>query len=133
MESLCPFHPKGKHVAKDCFTLKKYIEEHSKHPARDQDGSDQNKDHQQDGPAFPNPESQLNMIYGGLAAYESKWKQKLTAREINAIMLVTPKYINWSEVPITFDRSDHPDNIPHPGRYPLVLDPIIRTVKLNRV
>src|SRR5436190_13780218 len=23
MESPCPFHPKGKHVVKDCFTLKK--------------------------------------------------------------------------------------------------------------
>src|SRR5438128_1902498 len=45
----------------------------------------------------------------------------------------SPKYFKWSEAPITFDRSDHPDNIPHPGRYPLVLDPIVRTVKLNRV
>src|SRR6266540_6999955 len=24
-------------------------------------------------------------------------------------------------------------HVPHPGRYPLVLDPIIRTIKLNRV
>src|SRR5207244_2233812 len=43
MESLCPFHPKGKHAAKDCFTLKKYVEEHSKHPARNQNGSDRNQ------------------------------------------------------------------------------------------
>src|SRR5438132_7493341 len=48
-------------------------------------------------------------------------------------MPVTPKYLKWSEVPITFDRSDHPNNIPHPGHYPLVLDPIVQTVKLNRV
>src|SRR5438132_12567237 len=73
------------------------------------------------------------MIYGGSAAYESKRKQKLTARQINAIIPVTPKYLKWSEVPITFNRSDHPDNIPHPDHYPLVLDPIVRTVKLNRV
>src|SRR5438128_2482699 len=82
---------------------------------------------------FPDPKHQLNMIFGGSAAYESKRKQKLTAREINAVMPVTPKYLKWSELPITFDRSDHLDNIPHPGRYPLVLDPIVRTVKLNRV
>src|SRR5437763_2963351 len=73
------------------------------------------------------------MIFGGSAAYESKRKQKLTAREINAVIPVTPKYLKWLEAPITFDQSDHPDNIPYPGRYPLVLDPIIRTVKLNRV
>ena len=65
------------------------------------------------------------MIYG-----ESK---KLTAREINAVMPVTPKYLKWLEAPTTFDQSDHLDNIPHPGRYPLVLDPIVWTVKLNRV
>ena len=73
------------------------------------------------------------MIYGGSAAYESKRKQKLTTREINAVIPITPKYLKWSEAPITFNRSDHPDNNPHPGRYPLVLDPIIRTIKLNRV
>src|SRR5438128_1852133 len=82
---------------------------------------------------IPDPEQQLNMIYGGPAAYESKRKQKLTTREINAVIPITPKYLKWSEAPITFDRSDHPNNIPHPGRYPLVLDPIVRTVKLNRV
>ena len=59
--------------------------------------------------------------------------QKLTAQEINAITPATPKYLKWSEAPITFGRADHPNHVPHPGCYPLVLDPIIRTVKLNRV
>src|SRR5437762_10343912 len=72
------------------------------------------------------------MIYGGSDAHESKRKQKLTAREINAITPATPKYLKWSEAPITFSRADHPDHVPHPERYPLVLDPIVRTVKLNR-
>src|SRR6266508_2411235 len=44
MESPCPFHPKGKHTAKDCFTLKKYVEKHSRRPACNQDDSDRNKD-----------------------------------------------------------------------------------------
>src|SRR5438128_6249761 len=82
---------------------------------------------------IPDPEQQLNMIYGGSAAYESKRKQKLTAREINVVHPVTPKYLKWSEVPITFGRADHPDHVPYPGRYPLVLDPIVRSIKLNRV
>ena len=42
MESPCPFHPKGKHAAKDCFALKSYVEEHSKHSA--QDAPDRNQD-----------------------------------------------------------------------------------------
>src|SRR6266542_2939475 len=131
MDATCPFHPKGKHEAKDCYSLQDYIKEHIKDPA--QGAPDRNQDQQQGGPAFPDPEHQLNMIFGGSAAYESKRKQKLIAREINAVTLATPKYLKWSEVPITFGRADHPDHVPHPGRYPLVLDPIVRTVKLNRV
>src|SRR5438128_2806505 len=73
------------------------------------------------------------MIYGGTDAYESKCKQKLIAREINAITPATPKYLKWSKTPITFGRADHPDHVPHPGRYALVLDPIVRIVRLNRV
>src|SRR5438128_10998563 len=73
------------------------------------------------------------MIFEGSAAYESKRKQKLVAREINALTPAMPKYLKWSELLITFNRSDHPESVPHPGRYPLVLDPIIRTVKLNRI
>jgi hypothetical protein len=44
-----------------------------------------------------------------------------------------PKYLKWLEVPITFDRSDHSNFIPKPGRYPLIVSPIIKDVKLNRV
>src|SRR5438128_10771740 len=65
MESTCPFHPQGKHLAKDCYSLKDYVEKHSKGPTRDQDGPDRNPSHQASGPVFPDPEHQLNMIYGG--------------------------------------------------------------------
>jgi hypothetical protein len=34
----------------------------------------------------------------------------------------TPEYLNWSEHPIGFDRSDHPPKIPHPGHHALVLE-----------
>lgn len=44
----------------------------------------------------------------------------------------TPQYMRWSEVPITFDRSDHPDFEPKPGRYPLVLAPTVNKVRLRR-
>jgi hypothetical protein len=44
-----------------------------------------------------------------------------------------PESLKWSEVLITFDYSDHPDFIPKLGQYPLILSPIIKDVKLNRV
>src|SRR5947207_13664933 len=113
--------------------MRNYVDKHSNRPARNQDEPDRSPGHQPDGPVFPVPEHQLNMIYGGTEAYESKRKQKLIAREINAVTPATPKYLKWSEVPITFDRTDHLDRVPHPGRYLLVLDPIIPTLKLNRL
>ena len=112
MDATCPFHPKGKHAAKDCYSLQDYIKEHIKDPA--QGALDQNQDQQQGGPAFPDLEHQLNMIFGGSVASESKRKQKLAAREINALTPATPKYLRWSELPITFDRSDHPGSVPYP-------------------
>src|SRR5438105_6521935 len=83
MESGCPFHPKGKPSAKDCYTLRDYVEKHSKCPARNQGGPDMSPGHQPDGPVFPVPEHQLNMIYGGTEAYESKRKQKPDGLQAN--------------------------------------------------
>jgi hypothetical protein len=60
-------------------------------------------------------------------------KQKLTAREIMAVSPTTLEYLKWSEISITFDRSDHLDFIQKSGRYPLIVSPIVKDVKLNRV
>jgi hypothetical protein len=45
----------------------------------------------------------------------------------------TPTFLRWSRSVITFDHSDHLDNVPHPGRYPLVVDPIIDKKHLSKV
>jgi hypothetical protein len=82
---------------------------------------------------FPEAHKEVNYIFGGPGSYEPKRKQKLIAREVLAVGLTTPKYLRWSEVPITFHCGDHPDFIPKPGRYPLVVCPIVWDVKLNRV
>ena len=37
--------------------------------------------------------------------------------------LATPPFLRWPESAITFDRTDHPDTVPHPRRYSLVVDP----------
>ena len=34
---------------------------------------------------------------------------------------------------ITFDKKDHPDHIPQPGCFPLVVDPIIGKTSLSHV
>jgi hypothetical protein len=50
-----------------------------------------------------------------------------------AVSPATPEYLKWSEVPITFDHSDHPDFVLKPRRYPLIVCFIIKNVKLNGV
>jgi hypothetical protein len=45
----------------------------------------------------------------------------------------TPTFLQWSRSPITFDRSDHPNSVPHLGRYPLVVDPIVDKKHLSKV
>jgi hypothetical protein len=46
---------------------------------------------------------------------------------------VTPLFLDWSETAITFDRDDHPDYVPNPRVYPLVVDPIIANTRLTKV
>jgi hypothetical protein len=50
-----------------------------------------------------------------------------------AVSPATPEYLKWSEEPITFDRSDRLDFVPKLVLYPLIVFPIIKDVKLNRV
>jgi hypothetical protein len=68
-----------------------------------------------------------------LGSYESRKKQKLIAREVMAVSPATPEYLKWSEVSITFDCNNHSDFVPKPGRYPLIVSPIIKDVNLNQV
>jgi hypothetical protein len=42
-------------------------------------------------------------------------------------------YLKWSEIPITFDRSDQQGFIPKLGWYPLIVCPIVNDVQLSRV
>jgi hypothetical protein len=42
-------------------------------------------------------------------------------------------YLDWSDKPITFDQGNHPDRVPSPGKYPLVVDPVIGNVRLTKV
>jgi hypothetical protein len=82
---------------------------------------------------FPKAHKEVNYVYRGPDSYESRQKQKLIVQEVMAVSPFTPEYLKWSKVPITFNRSDHPVFVPKPRRYPLIVCPIIKDVKLNRV
>jgi hypothetical protein len=44
-----------------------------------------------------------------------------------------PSFLDWSEEAITFSREDHPNRIPNPGQYPLVIDPVIDNAWFSKV
>ena len=45
----------------------------------------------------------------------------------------SPSFLRWLESPITFDQRDHPSHVTRLGRYPLVIDPIVRKKCLTKV
>jgi hypothetical protein len=73
------------------------------------------------------------MIYGGQVANASARHRKQEHREVCSVRVVAPVYLDWSDKPITFDQGNHPDCVPSPGRYPLVVDPIIGNARLTKV
>jgi hypothetical protein len=44
-----------------------------------------------------------------------------------------PSFLDWSEEAITFSRKDHPNHIPNPGQYPLVVDPVISNSQFSKM
>ena len=73
------------------------------------------------------------MIYGGQAANASARHRKQERREVCSVKVAAPVYLDWSDKPITFDQGDHPDCVPSPGKYPLVVDPVIDNTRLTKV
>jgi hypothetical protein len=47
--------------------------------------------------------------------------------------VATPSHLKWSEVPMTFDRKDHPDTVPQPGSYPLVIATLFKSRRIHKV
>ena len=54
-------------------------------------------------------------------------------REACVSKTAIPSFLSWSESPITFDHRDHPSHIARRGRYPLIVDPIVRKKHLTKV
>jgi hypothetical protein len=59
--------------------------------------------------------------------------RKQEHREVCSVKVAAPVYLDWSDKPITFDHDDHPDRVPSPWKYPLVVDPVIGNVRLTKV
>jgi hypothetical protein len=70
---------------------------------------------------------------GEQVANASARHRKQERWEVCSMKVAVPVYLDWSDKPITFDQGDHPDYVPSPGRYPLVVDPVISNARLTKV
>jgi hypothetical protein len=128
----CPYHQGPvKHTLEECVMLRRYFHKVGP-PAEDSKGHDNNKKEGDNEEEFPEVHNCF-MIYDGQAANASARHRKQEHREVCLVKVAAPVYLDWSDKPITFDRGDHPDFVPSPGRYPLVVDPIIGNVRLSKV
>jgi hypothetical protein len=70
---------------------------------------------------------------GGDGDFSSRREQKLLFREIMSVEPASPRPFRWSEVPILFSREDQWTSFLEPGKFPLVLDPVVAEVRLTKV
>jgi hypothetical protein len=63
----------------------------------------------------------------------SSRQRKRERHEVLAAEKAPPSFLDWSEDAITFNREDHPNRIPNPGQYPLVVDPVVGNVRFSKV
>ena len=133
----CPNHEfPVRHLMRDCSLMKKFVtQQETEGPSPPEcegatgGGSDAGEE---EGGAYPHAEGCL-MIFASSEARASRRAAKVERRDVFAAEPATPAFLRWSELPITFDRTDHPSRVPRPGRYPLVVDPIVVKTRLSKV
>jgi hypothetical protein len=132
LKESCPYH-RGpvKHTLEECDMLRRYFNKAgpSTEGGKDQGNNKKGGDKEEDFSEVHN----CFMIYGGQVANASARHRKQERREVCSVKVAAPVYLDWSDKPITFDQGDHPDCVSSPGRYPLVVDPVIGNARLTKV
>jgi hypothetical protein len=128
----CPYHQGPiKHTLEECVMLRRYFHKAGP-PAEGGKGHDNDKKEGNKAEEFPEVHDCF-MIYGGQVANASAWHRKQERWEVCSVKVAAPVYLDWSDKPITFDQGDHSDRMPSPGKYPLIVDPVIGNVRLTKV
>jgi hypothetical protein len=73
------------------------------------------------------------LIFEGPTVDMSNSQRKREQQEVLAAEKAPPSFLDWSEDAITFIREDHPNRIPNPSQYPLVVDPVIGNARFSKV
>jgi hypothetical protein len=107
--------------------LKKYYSR-----AATKDGEAKKDGGDRDVGGFPVVEN-VFLIFGGPTVDMSNSQRKRERHEVLVAEKAPPSFLDWSGDAITFSREDHPNRIPNPGQYPLVVDPVIGNSRFSKV
>jgi hypothetical protein len=132
LKESCPYHQGPvKHTLEECVMLRRYFHKAGP-PAEGGRAYDNDKKEGHKAEEFPEVHDCF-MIYGGQVANASARHRKQERREVCSVKVAAPVYLDWSNKPITFDQGDHPDRVPSPWKYLLVVNPVIGNVRLTKV
>jgi hypothetical protein len=124
----CPYHKTPvNHTLEQCDMLKRF---YGRATAKDDEAKKDGGDG--DAGGFPVMEN-VFLIFGGPTIDMSNRQRKRERHEVLAAEKAPPFFLDWSEDAITFSREDHPNRIPNPGPYPLVVDPVIGNPRFSKV
>jgi hypothetical protein len=73
------------------------------------------------------------LIFGGPTVNMSNSQRKRERHDVLAAEKAPPSFLNCLEDATTFSREDHPNRIPNPCQYPLVVDPVIGNARFSKV
>jgi len=143
----CQLEPKSNHTMEECHVLKSiYTQWAAQGDAAKKNGnqdrrSEEDEDDDQDRDPwhqYVSPTDVVHSIFGGKVSIESKRERKLLKRACLNVdstygSIADPKIPPWSHREISFNGQDQWAAIPEPGRFPLILDPCINSVRFERV
>jgi hypothetical protein len=128
LKEKCPWNLEGNHTTEQCYQLRRALKDSpDPRPPHDKKGKKKADEGNDD---FQEPDKTVNVLFGGLP---TKRSQKATRREILNIEPMVPTPLRWLEVPITFSHADQWTSFSEPGRFPLVLKPVVAGSRLNKV
>jgi hypothetical protein len=115
----CPYHKTPiNHTLEQCDMLKRF---YGRTAAKDGEAK-----------KFPAVEN-VFLIFGGPTVDMSNSQRKRERHKVLAVEKAPPSFLDWLEDAITFSREDHPNRIPNPGQYLLVVDPVIGNARFSKV
>jgi hypothetical protein len=124
----CPYHKtQVNHTLEQCYMLKRF---YGRAAAKDDEAKKDGGDG--DAGGFPTVEN-VFLFFGGPTIDMSNRQRKRERHEVLAEEKAPPSFLDWSEDAITFSCEDHPNRIPNPGQYPLVVDPVIGNARFSKV